>query len=502
MNGGRSFGSWLRQRRKALDLTQADLADQVGCALTTIQKFEANTRCPSKQITERLADMLAISLDERASFVSFARQSVLSLPALPSRKAPLAALRSLPLQPTPFVGREIELVEIAKRLADPDCRLLTLVGPGGIGKTHLALQAAEQQITNFAHGVHFVALAPASLPGLLASAIAGALETSFYGPETPDIQLLNFLRGKNMLLVLDNFEHLLAATGLLVRLLADVPQLKIFVTSRERLNLTEEWVLPIQGLPFPGKDEANTVETYDAVQLFVQRAQRVQPGFSLADDPASVVTICQLVEGMPLALELAATWLRSVSCREIARQIERNLDFLATPLRDVPERHQSLRAVFDHSWSLLVEDEQRVLAVLSVFRGGFDLEAAEQVAAASPSILAGLVDKSLIRLQSSGRYDLHERLRQYVLGKLAEDDEMIATRRHFEFFLNLATQAEPQIYGPAHEVWVDRLEMERDNLRVALDWSTRQETDAGLRLAVALGRFWDATDYWTEGYQW
>jgi len=212
-----SFGNWLRQRRKALDLTQHDLAEQVGCAVVTIRRIEADCRRPSKQIAERLADVLAISLEEREEFVAFARQTetVPAAPSLPGARPP----HNLPIELTSFIGRTEELAQIAERLADPACRLLTLVGAGGIGKTRLALQAAAEQLANFANGVYFVSLTGVGAPNLVASAIAGPLEISFFGPDAPDVQLVSYLRHKTLLLVLDNFEHLLDAATLLTDIL-------------------------------------------------------------------------------------------------------------------------------------------------------------------------------------------------------------------------------------------------------------------------------------------
>ncbi|MHB8625979.1 MAG: helix-turn-helix domain-containing protein [Aggregatilineales bacterium] len=512
-----SFGNWLRQRRKALDLTQFDLADQVGCSVVTIRKIEGDERRPSKQITERLADVLAISEGERSEFVTFARYTDAIPPAPPLRSAAATTAHNLPMQPTSFIGRADELAQIAERLDDPACRLLTLVGAGGIGKTRLALQAAADQPGNFANGVYFVSLTGVGSPNLVASAIAGALQTTYFGPEDLDVQIVNYLRHKALLLVLDNFEHLLEATDLLTHILAAAPAVKILATSRERLNLQEEWVITLEGLSFPSALDrtrrsaslqnnaidvgtpflASEFEDYSAVQLFVQRARQIQAGFSLEQNAESVLSICRYVEGMPLGIELAASWLRGMSCPQIATRMEQNPDFLVTRARNVPERHSSLRAVFEQSWRLLSNVEQNVLAALSVFRGGFDLEAAEQVAGASPSVLARLADKSLIRLNPFGRYDLHERLRQFAADKLAEAGETAAVARcHLDYFVRLAEQAETQQYGPQEAMWYDRLEMEYDNLNAALDWSlTDDQVEAGLRLVGALGYYWDPRAY-------
>src|SRR5579871_2422661 len=228
---------------------------------------------------------------------------------------------NLPTQSTPFIGRMNELIEITQRLADPGCRLLTLVGPGGIGKTRLALQAVDDKLEHFSDGVFFVSLTPVGSTIFVASTIADALQISFYGREDPNAQLVSYLRGKHMLLIMDNYEHLLSDIALLTNILSNAPRLKLLATSRERLNLKEEWVLPVEGLPFPVQGSIDAVEGYGAVQLFMETARRLQPGFSLNDNEDAVVEICQAVEGMPLGIELAASWLRAIPCQQIAGQI-------------------------------------------------------------------------------------------------------------------------------------------------------------------------------------
>ena len=501
MNLNGSFGNWLRERRKALDLTQADLADQIGCSPNMIRKIEADERRPSKQISELMADVLAIAPEDRAAFISFARQATNAQSRLLDDLIPTV---NLPAQPTPFIGREHELAHIAERLNDSVCRLLTLVGPGGIGKTRLALQAAADRVGEYADGVFFVSLTPVGATTLISSAIASALQISFYGQENPDAQLVNYLRRKHLLLVLDNYEHLLGGIGLLVDLLANAPRLKLLVTSRERLNMQEEWAMPVEGLPFPAQDINGNLSRYSAVQLFVQTALRIDQFFSLEGHEAAVADICRAVEGMPLGLELAATWLRVIPCSQIAGQIRRDLDFLATTLRNIEERHRSLRVVFEHSWSLLSVAERNVVMKLSVFRGGCDLEAAEQVAGASLRLVAGLVDKSLVRLNIAGRYDMHELLRQFAADKLLEYDQVDAARhRHLQHYLSLTEELEKQYFGPQHMAAMDRLGAEYDNCQAALDWALQAgDTESGLRLANALGWFWKLRGNRIEGIEW
>src|SRR5258706_15089670 len=409
-----AFGRWIKQRRKALDLTQQDVADQVGCAVVTIRRIEGDVARPSKQIAERLADVLAVSPDERTAFIGLARKVTNKPPSLPIDSSSVQRAVNLPQQMTPFVGRAGELARLTERLSDPNCRLLTLVGPGGIGKTRLALEAAQQQSANFAHGVHFVSLAPVDSPDLLIFAIGSTLGFSFYGQDVPAVQLRNYLREKLILLVLDNFEHLLDGTPLLLDLLADAPRLKLLITSRERLNMQGEWALQVEGMDYPQVGETVQLESYAAVQLFVQSAQRVQASFSLTADPHGVLCICQLLEGMPLGILLAAAWVGVLSVQEILQEIQQNLNFLETDQRDMPERQRSLRATIDYSWKLLTEDERDAFEKLSMFRGGFTRDAAQYITGASLKTLRALVNKSLLRREaSSGRYEIHELLRQY-----------------------------------------------------------------------------------------
>lgn len=327
-----------------------------------------------------------------------------ALPPTAPPPVPFFYYNNLPAQTTSFIGREEELTLIEQYLSNPACRLLTIIGLGGIGKTRLALQAAATT-DQFRQGICFVGLASISSPDFLISTIASALNFPLYGRGDPKTQLINYLGDKEMLLVLDNFEHLISGAGLLVEILQRAPHLKMVVTSRERLSLQEEWILDLQGLTFPEGEEMVLLENYSAVRLFLQRAQQVQADFWLRylDKPA-VVQICRLVEGMPLGIELAAAWIRTFSCREIAVEIEKNYDFLTTSLQNIPKRHHSLQAVFEHSWGLLSEEERKVFSQLSVFWGGFSRKSAEQVVGASAFLLSALVDKSLLRRTDTDRY--------------------------------------------------------------------------------------------------
>jgi predicted ATPase/Tfp pilus assembly protein PilF len=402
-------------------------------------------------------------------------------------------IANLPSQLTPFIGRTDEMAAIANRLDDPNCRLLTLVGPGGIGKTRLALEMASHLLPAFADGVYFVALEPVASVDNIVSTVASAVGFEFFDSSRPEPQLLNYLQEKRLLLVLDNFEHLLPARGVVQELLNGAPLLKILVTTRESLNLTDEWLYQLDGLPFPQNKAIDAIDAYSAVQLFVERARRVRNDFSLVDEAANVVRVCQLVDGIPLGLELSAMWLRRLPCSEIAVEIQRDLDFLETDVDGVPYRHHSMRAVFDHSWRLLNEEERRALMGLSVFRGGFRREAAEQVIGASLPTLSALVDKSMLQVNPSGRYALHELQRRYAEERLDEMPErkVAVCDQHCAYFTEFMRRPERDFIGEANTATLQAIGAEIDNVRTAWSWAVERKRVYDLFKATR-GLYWFA----------
>jgi len=413
-----------------------------------------------------------------------------------------AGMKNLPAPRTSFVGRASELDEIDRLLEDPDCHLLTLVGPGGAGKTRLALEAAARRIERYPHGVHFVPLVSVASPEFLAPAVAESIQFAVDGAHSgfsAQEQLLDYLGERSTLLVLDNFEHLVGGADLLGEIIERAPKVELLTTSRERLNVQSEWVLDVHGLGLAENGNGGSA----AVRLFIERATQVEPGFSLDDDErAEASRICRLVEGLPLGIELAASWVSVLSCGEIADEIEQNIDFLATSMRDVPERHRSLRAAFEQSWRLLSGEQQGVLARLSVLRGDYGREAAAAVADADLRLLSDLVSKSLVRRSDFGRYELHELLRQYAAEKLAAEspDALASTReRHARHFLGALDERRGALVGKGVVQARDELRRELDNLRVAAEWAVQTWAEDEARAVLAgLNEFFFAHS-WFDG---
>src|SRR6266508_5158408 len=384
----------------------------------------------------------------------------------PLLKTVEAGMKNLPLPRTSFVGRASELEAIDRLLEDPECRLLTLVGPGGAGKTRLALEAAARRVDRYPHGVHFVPLVSVAAPEFLASAVAESVQFPLSGFSAQE-QLLDYLSERSTLLVLDNFEHLVDGSGLLSEVIERAPQVELLTTSRERLNVQSEWVFDVEGLGLAENDNGSA----PAMRLFVERARQVVPGFAL-DDASEALRICRLVDGMPLGIELAASWVSVLSCAEIADEIEGNIDFLATSMRDVPERHRSLRAAIDQSWRLLTDEQRSAFSRVSVFRGSFDRGAAVAVTGADLRLVSELVAKSLLRRPDFGRFELHELLRQYAREQLAASpaDEAGARERHARHYAAMLLERQAILMGPELAAARDELRGELDNLRAAVEW--------------------------------
>lgn len=425
---------------------------------------------------------------------------------------------NLPSQLTSLVGRNQETSTAESLLRNSGVRLLTLTGPGGIGKTRLCLQVAHNLIDDFEDGVFFVALASLREHSLVVPAIAQTLEVSEAGDQSVSERLIDYLREKQVLLVLDSFEQLVGAAPQLTELLAQCPQLRLLVTSRAVLRLTGEHELEVPPLATPDLQHLLPIDGLaqcEAMQLFVERAQVVKPDFTLTDENAqSAAEICVRLDGLPLAIELAAARIKFLRPSAILTRLDDRFALLTTGMRDMPQRHQTLEATIAWSYELLDEWEQILFAKLSVFVGGFTLEAADAVVAATDENeeifdeLASLVDKSMLKQheQTSGelRFWMLETIREYGKRCLrtSRDAEKIQ-RQHAEFFLGLAEQAEPNLLEEDQLVWLDHLEQEHGNLRTALEWFiSHEQEEKSLRMVGALGLFWAIRGYLTEGQMW
>jgi predicted ATPase len=422
-----------------------------------------------------------------------------------------AVLHHFPAQFTPFVGREQELQQIEEWFLDPDSRLLTVVGPGGIGKTRLVIRAGEQigAKGGVADGIYFFPLATVRTAESLLTGLLNGLGVVSYVRSTSSESLLNYLRDRQCLLVLDNFEQLVESVSLLGEMLAAAPGLQLLVSSQLLLNLSAERRLAVGGLDYaaeeqPTAEDLQTAENqraanpmtanplaYSAVRLFVDSARQADAPFRFnQENEQAILQICQLVRGMPLALELAAAWVRVMDCAAIVQEIGRNLDFLSLSSQDQPGRHQSMAAVFAYSWQLLSPSDQIILGQLAVFRGPFSLEAARTIAEATLLALARLLDRSLLQHRKDGHYELHELLRQFVRQQTVGQSQETA-RRHSDYYLNLVADQEKAFYGPRPRQAVAVVQSNLSNIRPAWQWAIKQHYWPPIEHSLeGLGRFY------------
>jgi predicted ATPase/DNA-binding XRE family transcriptional regulator len=499
------FGELLRRYRLDAGLTQEALAERAGLSVRGISDLERGLKQrPHRDTVRMLADALALTPPQRAALVAAATPK------------PITALPSLPLPATPLVDREDEVAAVAAALRDGATRLLTLTGPGGVGKTRLALRLADDLRSDFADGVAFIPLAGLADSALVPAAVAQGLGVRDTG--RPLVEALQaHLGSRRLLLILDNFEHLLDAASYVADLLGACPRVAVLATSRAPLHLRGEQEFPVAPLALPDPNRLSQVAylaRVPAVTLFLQRAHAVRPDFALDERNAGlVVAICRRVDGLPLALELTAARMKALPPAKLLSLLTHRLPLLTEGPRDAPARQRTLRDAIAWSYDLLPPAQQALFRRLSVFADGFTLEAAATVAAGGDTLatldgLGGLIDQSLVRQEEGPegepRYGMLDTIREFGLEQLAQSGEADVVRsEHAATFLALGEEAQAELTGPRQLDWLSRLDVELDNLRAALGWFlARGDAEAALRLASALWRFWVRRGHLSEGRDW
>jgi predicted ATPase/transcriptional regulator with XRE-family HTH domain len=524
-----AFPDWLRKRRREIDLTQTEFAAKVGCSVDYIKSLEAAERRPSKEFAKRLAECLELDESQFARFIAVARRT--NSPNLQnelSRPDYLSAINSASAELPPtnivlpggkLVGRNQEIARVVELLRQAGVRLLTLTGPGGVGKTRLALHAALQLQGEYSEGVLLVSLASVLDSASLLSAIAGVLGVA----ESPGKSLLqtvqSYLAKKNMLLVLDNFEQISGGTSILGQILAATHHLKILVTSRVVLHTSWEFQWRVPPLDIPRDLQgltSDSITEYAAMQLFAERAMRINP--SVTTDETSIraiAAICQKLDGLPLAIELAAARTNLFSATGLLRRLGENEDLLSSTNEELPKRQQKMSRTIEWSYRLLKEDQQRLFRSLAVFIGGCNLDAAELICTSDTDRdidiiegLASLVDSSLLSrdVQPDGepRFHFLETIKEYALKQLQGDGRLTRLRNaHAIHFLSLAESISSKLATARYAALFSRLDLEYDNIRGALQWLLENsDVVLALRLCLALGQYWQVRGKFAEGRRW
>jgi predicted ATPase len=510
MNTYPHFGDLLYQQLARIDRTPAWLAKRLGVNGGTVSRWlNDGARPGSPETIVRVADILGISsqVGRLLTAAGYGYQAA----AQEGEAAPKdlevfppdpVARHNLPMPTTPFVGRQAEVEELLRLFGDPAVRLLTILAPGGMGKTRLALEVAARQCGKYRHGVYFVPpLAQGEaddLPVFIAAAVSYQLQSDARSPKQ---QLFDYLHGKEILLVLDSFEHLLPAAEFLHELLQTAPHIRLLVTSRERLKLSSETVFRLDGMDTPAQD-VETAAGSSAAQLFLQGAARLRPAYMpTSEDWPAITKICRITQGMPLAILLAAAWIETLSPQEIAEEIGASIDFLAADLRDLPAYQRSISAILTQTWEQLTDSERAVLPFLSLFRGGFTRQAAQVVSGASLATLSALTDKALLWRDASGRYAIHELLGQYAEERLVASGCAGAARdAHCVYYMTLLSDNQARLKGQWQVAVFEELDRERENIHAA--WRYALEQAQVSRLAQAMGvlfRYYEVRGYYHEG---
>jgi predicted ATPase/transcriptional regulator with XRE-family HTH domain len=518
-DGRSSFGDLLRRHRLAAGLTQASLAERARLSVEAISTLERGSRRrPTQATLELLAGALELSPAEREAFVACARQRDGRRSGASRRAFEEEHRYDLPIPPTPLVGREREVALACGLLRRPEVRLVTLTGTPGVGKTRLGLAIAEAMRSEFPGGALLVPLATLTDPNRVGSTIRQALGAREEAPRALVETLITHIGSRRLLLLLDNFEHVQPAAPLLALLLSRCAELHVLVTSRAALRIRGEHELPVPPLTLPdraGPPAAEELTRVPAVALFLQRAEASAADFRLTDlNARTVAEICRKLDGLPLAIELAAAWIRLLTPEALLDRLDNRLQVLVGGALDLPERQRAMRDTLQWGHDLLEPDEQILFRRLSIFSGGVPLDAVEEVCqAAGP--LAGdaihsvitLVEKNWLAREpgdAEPRLAMLETVREYGRDRLDASGELGPTARaHADYYLALAGAAEPELTGADPAGWLARLEAEHDNFRAALSWAVDSgEIETGLELAVRLRSFWEMHGHPREGVEW
>jgi predicted ATPase/DNA-binding XRE family transcriptional regulator len=518
-----SFGEWLRRQRKARGLTQEQLALQISCSTSALKKIEAEERHPSTQIVEQLAEIFDIPPDERKAFLHFARGDWQSAPTeikqwLPWHPSTDSPASNLPARLTSLIGREKEITNVFEYLSKEDIRLVTLIGPPGIGKTRLSTEVARAALSGFPGGVFFIALAPLDDPNLIAPTICQTLGLLEAIDPFPLSRLEKGIGDRKLLLVLDNVEHLIEEAATLVsHLLPACPGLKILATSREALRVLGEWVYSVPPLKVPQVNSfiaMETVSQFSALTLFAERARAARSDFVLnANNIKTVALICARLDGLPLAIELIAARARFMSPQTLLTKLNDPFVFSADDVRALSARQKTLHNAISWSYNLLTEPERILFRRLGIFVGGFTFDAAKAVCGLGEldgkdifDLLGRLIDKSLVVVEgvstrNETRYSLLETIREYTFAKLNQSEEVTSVcLRHLSFFAEMVEEAERNFKGALRAGWYHRLDRELDNLRAALTWfEGTNYAEIRLRFAAGLWRYWKSRGQSSEG---
>jgi predicted ATPase/DNA-binding XRE family transcriptional regulator len=513
-----TFGAWLRQQRRILDLTQQTLADQTGCARITLRRIEANSLKPSKELAFILLEKLGIPDHERSQWIQFAR-GLADIPVTQSTPLRIKPRTNVPASVTTFIGREKEIAQVHDYLLNPNIRLVTLMGPPGIGKTRLSVEVARESLSNFPDGIFFIALASLETLSLVAPAIIKSLGYAEARDLPPIKQLTDGIGDKQMILVMDNCEHLIEELAPFISgLLSACFRLKILATSRESLRISGEWLYSVPALDIPKENSLADVKNasqFPALTLFAERARAVSSDFTIdTTNIQAVASICKQLDGLPLAIELIAARMRLMSPQALLEHLSDQFILSANGMRADNMRQKTLQNAIGWSYNLLPPDEQKLFTYLSIFAGGFTMEAVEEIFSQSfinrsvPDLIISLSDKSLIQRtldeDDEIHYDMLTTIKQFSFSRLAQmGDVSDARERHLTYFLGLAEKGDKEMRGANQIEWLNRFRGMRDNLRASLEWAIESgQTEAALKMVRKLHWFWFVRSDHNEGRQW